>query len=387
MKKKKFIIYLSVTFALSAILMITSRLSPDFSEWYAVTIHPVFVGTIGRVIGWIPFSVAEILPMVILAALVIKIIFIFKTKGNKFFDKSMFYILCLVSTMLLMFTLNAGIHYNRHTFFHNHDINFYRTELNELKVFLTILDEFYNAGISIHLDENGLFKKTGDIRQTAPAAMSNLAREYPRLNLHYPRPKPVMLSIIMSDFFILGFYSPFTIEANYNNIVHDGEKAITALHELAHVAGFMREDEAGFIAFLAARESGDAELQYAAYLDIFDVISCWVTKETYNRLPAEFKQKLDRFMQMAGVDWHYNEFWDEEFITSWDILPEQIKVDLRAQWKFWSDRINDNPVVQVMSDVSSTVNDTFLKLQGQEDGIHSYGRMVDLVMAFYLAEI
>jgi hypothetical protein len=45
-------------------------------------------------------------------------------------------------------------------------------------------------------------------------------------------------------------------------------------------------------------------------------------------------------------------------------------------------------VVQVISDVvgdvSEVVNDVYLQSQGVEDGVLSYGRVIDLVMAWYL---
>ena len=36
-------------------------------------------------------------------------------------------------------------------------------------------------------------------------------------------------------------------------------------------------------------------------------------------------------------------------------------------------------------DAKETVNDTYLKANGQTDGVRSYGRMVDLLLAYYRA--
>ena len=41
--------------------------------------------------------------------------------------------------------------------------------------------------------------------------------------------------------------------------------------------------------------------------------------------------------------------------------------------------INDGKVAEV----SNKVNDTYLKVNKQEDGVKSYGRMVDLLLAQY----
>ena len=193
------------------------------------------------------------------------------------------------------------------------------------------------------------------------------------------------------------------MEAHYNNIAPYNERALTALHELAHVAGFMREEEANFIAFLAARESGDTELMYAAYLDIFNRIVSSFSDEIYEQLPLRFKELFDRLAEQTNSEWQ--EWHDDEgmhkYFWGGDLLPVQVHIDLDAQNDFWWNRwyslvLDDegevidviaNPVSEVISDVSSSVNDTYLKFQGQEDGIYSYGRMTDLVYAVYLAEI
>ncbi|MFQ8979614.1 MAG: DUF3810 family protein [Waltera sp.] len=43
------------------------------------------------------------------------------------------------------------------------------------------------------------------------------------------------------------------------------EKPATMCHELAHIRGYIYEDEANFIAFLACVESDDSTFQYAGY--------------------------------------------------------------------------------------------------------------------------
>ena len=70
----------------------------------------------------------------------------------------------------------------------------------------------------------------------------------------------------MSYMKILGMYAPFTIEANYNANAPDFAKPFTVCHELSHLKGFMREDEANFIAYLACTGSDNVYLQYAGWV-------------------------------------------------------------------------------------------------------------------------
>jgi hypothetical protein len=279
---------------------------------------------------------------------------------------------CIAATLLLNFVLACGINYNRHTFLHGEDwqhLSFERTLEEERMVFDLMLADFNavfdNLENQITTDADGVFMLTRDLSLTAPAAMRNLATQFPRLDVHFPQPKPVrLLADFMSDAFIIGFYFPLTMEANYNSIAVDSDRAISALHELAHVAGFMREDEANFIAFLAGRESGDPELVYAAYLFVFSAL---LRNESFADTAAE----------MRGA------------------LPEQIQRDLQAQFEFWWGRrfsitedgeVVENPVAGAIGDASVAANDAFLRSQGQE-GVASYGRMVDLIFATELARI
>lgn len=56
----------------------------------------------------------------------------------------------------------------------------------------------------------------------------------------------------MSYLDISGIYCPFTFEANVNVHMNDVLIPVTMCHELSHLSGYMREDEANFIAFWRA---------------------------------------------------------------------------------------------------------------------------------------
>ena len=53
---------------------------------------------------------------------------------------------------------------------------------------------------------------------------------------------------------------------------------------------------------------------------------------------------------------------------------------MAADSAFWNQF--DGPVAEV----SNQVNDAYLKANSQEDGVRSYGRMVDLLLAMYREE-
>ena len=117
-------------------------------------------------------------------------------------------------------------------------------------------------------------------------------------------------------------------------------------HELAHQCGFMREDEANFIAYLACRQSDDALMRYSGYVLAYD-----------NAISA-----LRRV--------------DPEAASAISLgLSAAVQRDLAGRAQHWAKY--EGPV----QNVSNAANDTYLKANDQADGMQSYGRMVDLLLA------
>ena len=63
------------------------------------------------------------------------------------------------------------------------------------------------------------------------------------------------------------------------------------------------------------------------------------------------------------------------------IYSDDVVRDIRADAEYWS-KYEDT----VVSTVSNRLNDTYLKANAQSDGIKSYDRMVELLVAKYKAE-
>ena len=58
-------------------------------------------------------------------------------------------------------------------------------------------------------------------------------------------------------------------------------------------------------------------------------------------------------------------------------MPPEVEEDLRLNREFWA-RYDGK-----IAEVSNKVNDTYLKANGQKEGVKSYNRMVDLIVAYY----
>lgn len=96
------------------------------------------------------------------------------------------------------------------------------TQLNEL----TELMERDDAGYLVYDEE---------ISDGAIRAMQKLGNEYGQLAGYYPKAKTIHSSDFLSQEHMMGYYFPFSMEANYNKTMYVVNKPATICHELAHL--------------------------------------------------------------------------------------------------------------------------------------------------------
>lgn len=75
--------------------------------------------------------------------------------------------------------------------------------------------------------------------------------------------KPSLFRIVMNSTGILGYYNPFTAEAQYNPKLPSSFIPFTLAHESSHQLGFAREQEANFVGYLVGIDSKNLELKYS----------------------------------------------------------------------------------------------------------------------------
>ena len=225
-----------------------------------------------------------------------------------------------------------------------------------------------SAGADVVGAESSVKKEAKFLRNQmadeAIACMQKLGETYPQLDGWYPRPKPMMFSDLMCQQYMCGYYFPFSMEANYNDVMYLMNKPATFCHELAHLRGYIFEDEANFIAYLACLESEDPVFQYAGYLSVIN----YLTNDLYKAYLDEeelFIETVEKTGLVAPV----------EQVSLDNIFVEE------SEW----DRINDKAVVdtETVEEVSDTFTNATLKLNGVSDGMVSYSRVVRLLLQYY----
>lgn len=356
---------------ISASMMALAAGKPQFAEWYSENIYPAFVDSIGRLWGIFPFSVSELVLYILIAAFVLSLAVMVTKSVKSMKEKKKFRrqstdtavssgaaraaaswlscILLAAGILAFLYTICCGINYHRRSFSEEEGIVTYRYTAQELKDVCLWLTEEVNA-LSSEVDRgsSGVMTLEAPEEEGAVAAMRGLAEEFPALEGYYPQPKKLLVSEILSYQGLTGIYSPFTVEANYNGDMTAYNIPFTTCHELSHLRGFMQEEEANFIAFLACIGAERTDFQYSGYL------SGWV-------------------YCMNALYRADHESWQEVR----PLLAEEAGPDLEADSAFWDEYEGR------ISETADKINDTYLKVNGQADGVRSYSRMVDLIVAYF----
>ena len=338
---------------LSAILMISAVKAPGFAEWYAEIIYPLFVTTAGRIWGIFPFSVSEVMLYLMAAAFVVSLVVlvarIVRSRDAEFLISWLSAVVLAAGMLTFLYTLCCGINYHRRSFSEEARIVTYAYSVEELEeICLWLTEEVNSIAEEVERNGNGVMKLSAPEGAGAVEAMYSLAEQFTELDGYYPMPKKIMMSEILSYQCLTGIYSPFTVEANYNGDMTAYNIPFTACHELSHLRGFMQEEEANFIGFLACIGSERVDFRYSGYL------SGWVYC-----MNALYRSDYESWSKIRPL------------------LDERAEADLAANNAFWE------KYEGTLSKMADKVNDTYLKANGQADGVQSYNRMVDLIVAYF----
>lgn len=219
---------------------------------------------------------------------------------------------------------------------------------------LTVLTRRFAGEVSalsgeVPRDENGCFAVSrADIFAAAMTSYDGVVEVFDCLSQPRVAPKAFVSSRAMSALDFTGFYFPFTGEANLNDESPAAYLPVTICHELAHQQGIASEQECNFVGILAAITSADAAYRYSGY--------------------------LLGYVHLANALYRTD---PDAWQTIRDSLPDTVRADLRQNSVYWA-RFH-GPV----NTAANKIYDGFLKSNGLQEGVQSYGAVVDLLLAYY----
>lgn len=324
------------------------------TEWietkYSLGIYPKISAFLRYLLGWIPFSVGDVLISLLLINV---IVFIVKKviKRKVSFVEVIRKVLSITSVVYFLFHFCWGLNYYRKPLHQvlQLDKSYTTEQLEKVCYFLAEesnklhlkLENRDSIAVNVPYNRKEIFEKTSD-------AYNELKVIFPKLEYHPRSVKPTLYSKIQLYLGFSGYINPITNEAQVNRYLLPYKLPTTSCHEEAHQLGFAKENEANFIGALACMNSNDPYFKYSGYT--FALRFC--ISELYRR--DYEKYDCVRLKIRKGIYKNYQE--------------------TRDFWKPY-----ENPFEPLMK----VFYGNFLKANNQPQGIKSYSYVVALFVNYF----
>ena len=353
MQYKKKWLFIGILLAFAVTIKVYSADAQRVETGYAVGWYPSLVNGLRFLLGWIPFSIGDLLYGIFGAwalwklAKGIQLIYLKKASWKGFAAR------CgkiLVVFLLLYVVFNAfwGINYNRKGIAYQLQLKMDKYNLDELRNINALLIAKVNSVKQQLADEKTPALTNNAMFAQAQRAYGLIDSTYPFLHYQHASVKPSLWGWLGNYVGFAGYYNPFTGEAQVNTSIPKFLQPYTACHEIAHQLGYAKEMEANFVGYLAASASDDKRFQYSVYLDLF--------LYSNRNLFAGDSVAAKGFAQQ--------------------LLPE-IKTDIK-EWRDFNRR-HKNPVEPVIR----WMYGKYLENNQQPQGVFSYDEVTSFLIAYY----
>jgi len=295
--------------------------------------------------SWIPFSVGDVLYILLGIFL---FYFIFKCFKKKSRNESFLKILILLNIFYFTYQIFWGMLYFQKP----------------------IIAKLPETEITLQKRKNLALKYLGKCKQTRLLVNENQQRVFSTLNIKNIQVeilnqqnklpsfisdkkadevnsfKPSLFKNVMSFTGILGYYNPFTAEAQYNAELPSSYLLFTLAHESSHQLGFAREQEANFIGYLIGINSLNPELRYST--------EYFTLKSLLNSIVYEDKKFVNNVLKNYSAGMKRDRAYERQFIS---------------QHQGW------------LNDFFGFTNNLFLK-SNQQEGSVTYSYFIDLLVRY-----
>lgn len=295
--------------------------------------------------SWNPFSFGDLLYILLGILLIYLIIRLFRKKTR---SNSLFKILIVLNIVYFIYQIFWGMLYFQIPII----AKLPKTEITlEVRKVLALeyLEKSKATRKLVNEDKNGVFviKDLHAIQQEILNQQKTLPnfinqKESTTTNSF----KPSLFGKTMSFTGILGYYNPFTAEAQFNAELPSSYLPFTLSHESSHQLGFAREQEANFIGYLIGVHSKNPELRYST--------EYFTLKSLLNSIVED----------------------DEKFVkTALGNYSEEMKRDRLNERKFIAEHQG------YLNDFFGFTNNLFLK-SNQQEGAITYSYFIDLLVRY-----
>lgn len=341
----------------AALQLVAARWT-EFADLYAGAAYPAVSRLYGLLTGWIPFSVAEVLVGAIAAWVLARgVRNLRRVRSGDLRARELFgrFALSALTWLAVAYALFVpwGLNYHRTPLATFAGYDTARPEVPELRALSEELVDAANA-LRREVPEDGEGVMT--VASNREDALRRARLGFDPLRIAAPdlvrgragRAKaPLLLAMPMSILGADGIFLMWTGEPSVNRNLPDPALPWSACHEIAHQVGWAREDEASFVGYLACASHPDADFRYGGALGALRYALAALARVDPEGA-RDLSERLDPGVRR-----------DQEALAAYS--------------RRWRSRVQD---------AAGSTYDVYLKSQGQKAGRASYGKVVDLLLAY-----
>lgn len=271
MIRKHWKIFLLVVIVLA--IRVFSLFPNAVEQYYSQGFYPLLASFQRIILGWIPFSIGDLL-YIFAGLYLFRMITRFAWQArNKNITKAYLLrkgekLLTILLVIYIWFNISWGLNYNRIGIAAQLGIENEEVQPEDIAPLAGHLAaELNKLANTISADRNILAKKSY-LFEGAVDSYKNLEKKDEFFGYAYPSVKPSMFSYLGNYLGYTGYYNPFTGEAQVNTTVPLFIQPFTTCHEIGHQLGYGKESEANMSAFLSASVSDDPLFRYSVYFEM-----------------------------------------------------------------------------------------------------------------------
>lgn len=324
---------------------------PELVEtYYSKGLYPLISSFYRLILGWIPFSVGDIV-YASLFFLAFRYLYLKRKRIKKspkiFFRNAVM----VVSIAYFTFHLVWGFNYYRLPIAKTLAIKEVHGEQELIPFVERLIKKTNEVQYSITADTTKMVQipyTKKEILEKTVHGYQKLEKKHPFLAYQRPSLKKSVFSTPLTYMGYAGYLNPFTHEAQVNSSIPNFRFPVVCGHEVGHQLGYSAENETNFIGYLVTAGNDDIYFQYSAY--------AYALSYCLSNIKQEDEPTFEKLYAQLNIG---------------------IKKNFQEIAKFWE--VHENPLEPVFKSVFNS----FLKANNQEDGINSYGKVVSLLVTYH----
>jgi Protein of unknown function (DUF3810) len=340
------------------ILVFISSNSSVFIENYYL---PFFYNNYAQMLRYftkkLPFSIGDcVYIFVVLYIVYLLLAYLYRCIVLKKFYINWKKSVAILLAIYIVFNVSWGLNYNRKGIANQLKISKQEYSLVELNNLIDETIDTINSCKNLLSDTNLPNISFDNCQLEAINCYRKIATEYPFLSYKNASIKQSLYSKLGNHLGFIGYYNPFTGEAQIRNDMPSILFPFTICHEVAHQIGYASEEEANFVSYLVCNKSDNIVFKYSVSLEMLDYL---------------LHNLLLKHLQLKDVEGYSSRMYQiKDCINSWVLKDRQQIRQFFANNK------------SALKPISNSVYDSYLKLNSQQKGIDSYNEVIGLIIAY-----